>query len=142
MNETSNVSNYDLHTRIRSPIIFSMLQIEKGNISKEELVFMVGESKGYLLKCRYLPDSSRWTIQWLEELIKFDKDYGKIYQSFKRRNINYILFNAGYAQGVAEKYAWRREPLVFGIYHLLRFMETYTDISFSENRIYFARLNQ
>lgn len=116
-------------------------QIEKGIISPNDGIFMVGESKGHLLTCRYFPDSSRWTIQWLEELIKFKTDYEKIYRSFKSRDINYILFNAGYAQGVAENYAWRREPLVFGIYHLLRFMEKYTVITFSENRIYFARLN-
>lgn len=115
-------------------------QIEKGTISQDNIIFMVGESKGYLIKCRYLPDSSRWAIQWLEELIKFESDYEKIYQSFKQKNINYILFNAGYAQGVAENYAWRREPLIFGIFHLLRFLEDYTDIVFSKNRIYFARL--
>jgi hypothetical protein len=115
-------------------------QIDEGNILPDDIIFMVGESKGHLIKCRYLPDSSRWAIQWLEELIKFDIDYEKIHQSFKRRDIKFILFNAGYTQGVAENYAWRREPLIFGVFHLLRFLEGYTDILYSENRIYFARL--
>jgi len=115
-------------------------QIEKGAVSPDAIIFMVGESKGYRLNCRYLPDSSRWAIQWLEELIKFDSDYEKIHQRFKHRDINYVLFNAGYAQGVAENYAWRREPLIFGIFHLVRFMEEYTDIIYSENQVYFARL--
>jgi len=122
-------------------IEFINTQIKKGRIRPKDIIFMVGESKGHLIKCQYLPDSSRWAIQWLEELIKFNKNYREIFQSFKSRKINYILFNVGYAQGVAENYAWRREPLIFGIFHLLRFMEEYTDIVFSENQIYFARLH-
>lgn len=42
MNKATNVAAYDLHTRIRSPIIFSMLQIEKGNVLLD-----LGSGAGY-----------------------------------------------------------------------------------------------
>lgn len=42
MNTTTNVSAYDLHTRIRSPIIFSMLQIEK-----RDTLLDLGSGTGY-----------------------------------------------------------------------------------------------
>ena len=42
MNNVTNVSVYDLHTRIRSPIIFSMLQVER-----EDTILDVGSGAGY-----------------------------------------------------------------------------------------------
>jgi ubiquinone/menaquinone biosynthesis C-methylase UbiE len=43
MSTISNVSVYDLHTRIRRPIIESMLQVQKG-----EIILDVGSGSGYL----------------------------------------------------------------------------------------------
>jgi ubiquinone/menaquinone biosynthesis C-methylase UbiE len=43
MSISANVSVYDLHTRIRRPIIESMLQVQKG-----EIVLDVGSGSGYL----------------------------------------------------------------------------------------------
>lgn len=42
MNKPTNVSAYDLHTRIRSPIIVSMLQIKKG-----DTILDLGSGPGY-----------------------------------------------------------------------------------------------
>ena len=42
MKKATNVSTFDLHTRIRSPIIFSMLQIEKG-----DTILDLGSGPGY-----------------------------------------------------------------------------------------------
>ena len=43
MSVIMNISAYDLHTRIRSPIIFSLMQVKKG-----EKVLDVGSGSGYL----------------------------------------------------------------------------------------------
>ena len=80
-------------------------------------------------------------IQWLEEMIKSSSDYFQIKQNFSKRDIKYILFNAGYAQGVAERYAWRREPLIFAIYHLIQFIKEHTEIKYSEDKIFLVKIS-
>jgi 4-amino-4-deoxy-L-arabinose transferase-like glycosyltransferase len=116
-------------------------RIELGLMNKDDILFMVGESKGNLLKCDYKPDASRQGNPWLVELIKTKTDYEKIAQDFKKQGVNHLVINLGYLQEMPERYEVRREPLVFGLYHLLNFLRNYTEVLYNENGLILAKLH-
>ncbi len=115
-------------------------KIDDGLIEEDSIMFMIGEGKGNLLKCKYLPDSSRWGTPWLEELINANNDYAEIARRFKNRGINYVVANYGYFDWVLRKVPVDREPLVFGLYHLQLFLQKYGEIIYNEDGIVLARL--
>jgi 2-polyprenyl-3-methyl-5-hydroxy-6-metoxy-1,4-benzoquinol methylase len=79
--KATNVSAYDLHTRIRSPIIFSLLQIEKGNV-----ILDLGSGTGYFANTARKQETSTFCLDIsLRNLV-----------SIKEREDSYVsLINAG-----------------------------------------------
>lgn len=127
--------------RTTPPFIkFVNQQINNGLMTKEDIIFMIGEGKGNLLKCSYLPDSSRSARPWLEELIKTDNDYSRIAKSLKERGVSYLAINYFYLYWSYSKTHYDTKPLIFGLYHLQRFLEMHTEIVYNENGMVLAKI--
>jgi hypothetical protein len=110
-------------------------KVDNGLMKKDDIIFMIGEGKGSLLKCKYLPDSSRWGTPWLGELINANNDYAEIGRKFKKRGITYVVANYGYFDWVLSEVPVDREPVFFCLYHLQRFLQEYGKIIYNEQGI-------
>lgn len=132
------------NTNTRTPLFIKFLnqQIDKGVINKNDTLFMIGEGKGNLLQCEYLPDSSICMYPWLIELLKFGNDYPKILQDLKVRDIGYIVINFDYLFWAFNEYPLAQKEIVFGLYHLVLFLDKYTEIIYYENGIALAEIKQ
>jgi 2-polyprenyl-3-methyl-5-hydroxy-6-metoxy-1,4-benzoquinol methylase len=80
VNKATNVSEYDLHTRIRSPIIFSLLQIQR-----EDTVLDLGSGTGYFSEAICKQKASPFCL---------DISLRNLLSIKKRENNNISLLNA------------------------------------------------
>jgi hypothetical protein len=127
--------------RTTPPFIkFVNQQIDNGSMKKEDIILMVGEGKGNLLNCNYLPDSSRSARLWLEELIKGNNDYAKIAKSLRERGVGYFAINYFYLYWAYSNSRYGTKALIFGLYHLQRFLETHTEIIYNDSGIVVAKI--
>jgi hypothetical protein len=127
--------------RTTPPFIkFVNQQIDDGTMKKDDIILMVGEGKGHLLNCNYLPDSSKSARPWLEELIKGNNDYAKIAKSLRERGVDYFAINYFYLYWAYSNSRFDTKPLIFGLYHLQRFLETHTEIIYNDNGIVVAKI--
>src|SRR4030067_1112531 len=55
--------------------------VESGTLDRDDSVFMVGESKGLDLVCRYLPDPGNECLPWTAEGILADGALGRLFFS-------------------------------------------------------------
>jgi 4-amino-4-deoxy-L-arabinose transferase-like glycosyltransferase len=119
-------------------------EVERGALDEQATVFMFGESKGYLLHCRYLPDHHFFEGHpWMAELVQCGGDYEQMAQRFQRRHITHILFNTSYLQWSIEFYGLsedRLRRLRWVAYHLVRFLARHADIVYKEQSVYIAKL--
>ncbi|MCJ7772206.1 MAG: hypothetical protein MUP22_03615, partial [Desulfobacterales bacterium] len=127
--------------RTTPPFIkFANQQINNDLITKGDIIFMIGEGKGDLLKCNYLPDSSRSALPWLEELIKSNNDYHTIVKSLKGRGINYLAINYFYLYWSFINSNDYPKSLIFGLYHLQLFLENHTEIIYNNEGVVLAQI--
>jgi hypothetical protein len=99
------------------------LQVAAGVMRESDRLLMVGEAKGHLLRCRYVPDSSWQLDRWLVELLNADLDYPRLARHLRDQGITHVLYNRGYFRWVLENTRIPRERLAFGLVHLERFLE-------------------
>jgi len=115
-------------------------RIDNGYMSKDDILFMIGECKGHLLKCRYLPDPGRLPVRWLEELMKAENNYKIVLNNLRKKNIDYIVINKAYFQVIYKSYPEKREPIIFGLYHLSQFLKNHAVIVYNKKGIILAKL--
>jgi len=114
--------------------------VDNDVIRPEDTLFLIGEGKGYLLECPYVPDSSRAGIPWLVELMRSDFDYARTAASLKARNIRWIAVNTAFFEGVTKSYPVSRKPLVFSLYHFLQFIDGHAQVHGFESGFIFAEI--
>jgi len=114
-------------------------KIDNGYMGKDDILFMIGENKGNLLKCNYLPDPGQLPVRWLEELMKAKTNYQQIIDNFRKRKIEYIVVNKAFFQ-VMLKEPKNRQPITYGLYHLSRFLKKHTVIVYNKKEIILAKL--
>ena len=117
-------------------------QIDRGEFNKTDRIYMVGEGKGYHLKCRYEPDNSRWATPWLIELYKAGMDYDTAARQLRSRGIIWVAYNLDYFRVVVENQTPLREPLLFAVFHLLRFVEEEAVVVYRQEDFVLARLRE
>jgi len=115
-------------------------QVDKGLIGEKDILFMIGEGKGNLLKCQYLPDSSRNAMPWLQELIKANNDYPEIIKSLKDKNISYLAINYLYLYWSFFSSNDYPKSLIFSLYHLQLFLENHTEIIYNSKSVVLAKI--
>jgi hypothetical protein len=115
-------------------------QIAAGAMRESDRLLMVGEAKGRLLRCRYVPDSSWQLDRWLVELLNVDLDYPRLAQHLREQGITHVLYNRGYFRWVLENTRIPRERLAFGLVHLERFLERHATPLHTRDGITLVRL--
>lgn len=116
--------------------------VDDGSMEKSDILFMIGECKGNLLKSRYLPDPGLIPVRWLAELIKAKTDYQLILNNFQEKKIEYLVVNKAYFRVIYERYPETGKPIIFGLYHLSRFLKNYTEILYNTKDIILAKVKQ
>lgn len=114
--------------------------VDKGIMNRKDKIFMVGECKGNLLKCKYLPDHGGYPYRWLGELIETNIQYQKIKTNFREKNISYIALNKAFFKTMLNVYPQKRKLINFALYHLSKFLRQYTEIIYDEKGIILAKL--
>jgi hypothetical protein len=77
------------------PLVIRWLnaQVASGAIATHDKVFMIGEAKGHLLACDYLPSTSSSGKEWLVEYRNADGDLARMARSLWDRGFRYVLLN-------------------------------------------------
>lgn len=116
--------------------------VDNGYIDKDDTLFMIGECKGNLLKCNYIPDIiSNRRNRWLEELMKVETNYMRLAKEFKIRGIRFLVLNEAFYQVIVPKSLFlERGPLIYSLYHLYRFLKKYTTIIYDKRGIIVAKI--
>lgn len=131
--------------------------IAAGSISESDTILLVGEAKGRLLRCGYVPDISPSGRRWAVELIRGELDYAAIAASLRRRGIgllavdsyhlNYNLRNekpSPITQGIGadpeRAQRQRRDEISWVVYHLERFLAAHAEILSDEPGLTLARI--
>jgi hypothetical protein len=115
-------------------------EIREGRMHPSDKIFMIGEAKGHLLGCDYLPDSTRKQLRWLAELLKADFDHARLYESLRRQGVTHVLYYRGYYRWVLKTTSTDRTLLALGMVHADRFLESYGTIVYSEWGMRLARI--
>jgi 4-amino-4-deoxy-L-arabinose transferase-like glycosyltransferase len=119
--------------------------VENGLIDKQTAVLMIGESKGYRLRCRCLPDNeSHEGHSWLVELILSDCDLDNLARRLKARGVEYLVVNANHIEWTVwdhDLIEARMRKLQWGMYHLARFLTTHARIVYRSRKVYVAKIS-
>ena len=70
--------------------------IRNGRMQHDGLVLMVGEGKGRLLDCRYLPDGSWFLHRFAAELANAGNDVDVLASRLREQGVTHVLYNRGY----------------------------------------------
>lgn len=97
-------------------------KIRRGALGDDATFFMIGESKGRHLRCRFVPDGSREGYPWLVELIQAEGDLDRLARSFRDRRIGYIIVCPRYFRWCLRYGSVRRDELAFSLHMLGRFL--------------------
>jgi hypothetical protein len=117
-------------------------EITTGSMRETDRLLLVGEAKGQLLHCQYVPDSSWQLDRWLVELLNVDLDYPRLARHLREQGITHILYNRGYFRWVLENTRIPRERLAFGLVHLERFLERHATHLHTRDGIVLVRLER
>jgi hypothetical protein len=111
------------------------LLVESGEMSEDCRILMIGEGKGRLLPCDYLPDSSWFAHRFVAELRNAELDYEKLAEQLRTQNITHLLYNRGYYDWVMTDTETARSRLAFALTHVERFLDAYGRPLFSSGGI-------
>ena len=113
------------HVAIFIPMIE---EIKKGIKNKkypaDMKLFMIGENKGRLLPCEYLPDPSWGMEQWYALLLNADFDFPKAYSLLKKQKVTHIVFNMSFCYSMSCLESNRVRNL-YGIFLFQQFIQKY-----------------
>jgi len=116
--------------------------INKGIMSPKDLILMVGEEKGYLLNCKFIPDNSRYGSTWAKRMIQAKEDYQRLLANLQKDGITHILYNRGFYSWVLRKTKVNRDFIAYSLYTLERFLKKYTRTIYNKNGVRIAKIMQ
>ena len=99
--------------------------VDSGTLDRDETVFMVGESKGLDLKCRYLPDPGNEFLPWTMEVILAGGDLDRLACSFRQRGIRFVVLNSDVLTWYLHESLANPERVVVALHLLDRFLDHY-----------------
>jgi hypothetical protein len=94
-----------------------------GRIDEHCRIFMVGEGKGRLLPCDFLPDASWFAHRFVAELTNADLDLDRIAKSLHSRGVTHVLYNRDYYDWVLSDTNTSPARVAFALAHLEHFLE-------------------
>jgi hypothetical protein len=111
------------------PIAYAAEQINAflahGRMPKDSLILMVGEGKGRMLDCDFLPDSSWFAHRFVAELRRAELDHHVLARNLREQGVTHVLYNHGYYEWVMSDTNTARSRLAFALTHLERFLEAH-----------------
>jgi len=127
----SRVGYNDTHRTLAS-----VIELLNDGTKPDEKVFLVGESKGYLLTISYRSDYEqlgRYANSWLKLLAKSNGDHQKVRELLNRDNFTHLVVNWDYFQWVLEHDRLeKRDRLRFALLDLLLFIDEYGELRFQD----------
>ncbi|HUT23071.1 MAG TPA: glycosyltransferase family 39 protein, partial [Sumerlaeia bacterium] len=102
--------------------------VERGEIERNARIFMLGEGKGHLLRCSYLPDSTRECYRWLTELMNADCDHARVLESLRKQGVTHLLVDHGYFLWSLRSVPVNVEQLAFALRHFSRFTAEHAQV--------------
>lgn len=114
------------------PIVVDRInrELEAGTMAPDSLILMVGEGKGRLLDCDFLPDLSWFMQRWTVELAKANFDAVAVHRSLRSQGISHILYNPVYFRWVLAHTETAPEPLAFAMTRLESFFDSHGRVVF------------
>lgn len=106
------------------------LELREGTLDPDSLILMVGEGKGRLLGCNFLPDLSWFMQRWTVEMVRSDFDNDAILRSLRSQGISHILYNRGYFRWVLAHTETAVEPLALAMVGLESFFDAHGTLVF------------
>lgn len=98
--------------------------IRNGRMRPEDLVLMIGEGKGRLLDCGYLPDGSWFAHRFVAELQNAKLDHDALARRLHEKGVTHVLYNAGYFEDwVLPMTQTARSRVAFMQVHAERFLD-------------------
>lgn len=102
-------------------------RVASGAIPASCRVFMVGEGKGRLLPCDFLPDSSWFGHRFVAELLAAELDPDRVAASLHAQGVTHLLYNRAYYDWVLTDTDTSRERIAFLLAHLERFLDAHAE---------------
>lgn len=99
--------------------------VDSGALNRDETVFMVGESKGLDLKCRYIPDPGMEFLPWTMEVILAGGNLDRLARSFRQRGIRFVVLNSDILTWYLHESLANPERVVVALHLLDRFLDHY-----------------
>jgi hypothetical protein len=131
------------NSRITPPVIaFINREVEEGRMTPDTTILMVGEAKGALVRCRYLPDQSPLAYRWFVEILQAGGDDEALGDRLRAQGVGYVLVNTDYV-------AWAFHNSESGSYgrnlrvtlaHLDRFVRSRATVVYEREGIVLVRL--
>ena len=118
-------------------INFKMLNNE---MSKYDKILMIGEGKGNLLNCEYIPDFSWKMLRWTKYLLTYNLNLENIFINLKKEKITHILYNKGYFGWVFKNNKSLIKQILFSMIYLNSFIESYGKVEYDKYGIIIIRL--
>ena len=105
-------------------------RIRAGTLDPDSLILMVGEGKGRLLGCDFLPDLSWFMQRWTVEMVRSDFDHPTVLRSLRSQGVSHILYNRGYFRWVLAHTETAVEPLALAMVRLESLFDAHGTILF------------
>ena len=97
-------------------------EIAAGRMSEDDIILMIGEGKGRLLDCGYLPDLSWFLQRWVVELVLADHDSDELLRALRDRGVSHILYNKSYFVWVIGNTETPVDNIAYAMVQLERFL--------------------
>jgi len=112
------------------PIVIERInaEIAAGRMSAEDVILMVGEGKGRLLDCHYLPDLSWFMQRWVVELVLADHRPEEVLRSLRAQGVSHILYNKSYFVWVLSHTATPVDNIAYAMVQLERFLREHSEL--------------
>jgi 4-amino-4-deoxy-L-arabinose transferase-like glycosyltransferase len=114
----------------------------EGHLNGTNKLFMIGECKGYLMGCDYLPDNpSNPSNRWLAELILSNFDHNTLKKNLTKQSVTHLIYNESFFQKISfESPPYKKEIMKFCLYNLYKFINDHSDIIYDKSGIIVAKI--
>ncbi len=115
-------------------------KIDAGQIPRDATVFMVGEEKGNLLKCRFLPDGSRYAQRWMAEFLRAGGESERLMRNLEQQGIEYFFWNYEYLNWCLARQNMSHDQAAVSLYHFDQFRSQHIDIIYELGGVGYGRI--
>jgi hypothetical protein len=105
--------------------------LAEGHMPEGSRILMVGEGKGRLLDCDFLPDSSWFAHRFVAELTNAGGDPEVLARNLREQGVTHVLYNREYYEWVMRDTDTARSRLAYATTHLERFLARHAPPLFS-----------